>query len=998
MIRRKTSKTVRSAVRPLGLFAVAVLAFSASPSIQAQTADKKAAIEASDAKMANLTGPLLKEAIAFYSKGKYDQALSKIQEIEKVFSSGKFLPSTQFTGQKSMVAQLRTEIEAKMGRQQMAKIREKYAEADRLFKINASKSAAVKISEQERAANEARAVALLKSVVADTDALAKKIPSMKAESVTLQKAAKKYIADKYAWGLKSEAVIAEREKFIKEKVEPLVAEAKALLESNLYKKSYDKILKAAELLEKQKYSRSPRLLECQSRLIALRSEIVRKWEATYIMDVRRNYLMAMDLAPKDIKKAVAYAKRAQAKAIEGKNELPTKTPSQELTDIETACVKFFKSVEFIELSSMPEDEVKKIDISREEIDSLIIKGEALYKRQMYNEARTTLEKVYTLDPFNEKANILLGKIYRKISDTAWMRRENEILERINEIEWKWVLPSRERQVDQIDDSPLTDDKSSEKASIFKKLQDISYPGADFEEETVGDVFAQIQRRSRELDPEKKGVPIFYPAFSEDKVVTLKVGQMPIGELIRYVCLYAGLKYKVTPLGVEIGGSDLDDMREQTFTMSPSLFKTITGAGAGEIKDLLADEASDNPFEDTDSKKSTATQGSAEKQTSTTSDNETLKNFFIECGIPFSEGAAISYNKTVSQLNVRNTPENLRTLAMLLEKIDIEAALVLVEAKIIEISISDLEELGFDWTLTHNNTDPEFMYGNSRQTDSTFGSSETFALGEAIINQVLVRHVGGIGNAGNFGTEEVSSALNLINNLNIIPNFGKDGAYNMFLTVHAVDQSARGEVIAAPKVLAKSEQTATIQMVQQMYFPEEWEDAELEEGNNTFEYTPPVPEMGEARPIGTNFTVTPKVEDNLRTITLVLAPSITALTGWTDYDYQFIIGSIRSVNSDSSVYAAKMKMPEISERSLSTQLKIYDGDTVVLGGVLQENALKRDDKYPFLGDIPLVGTLFSDRASRSVKQNLLIFVTPRLIRYDGVPVNPVSDNGRFDFNR
>ena len=188
------------------------------------------------------------------------------------------------------------------------------------------------------------------------------------------------------------------------------------------------------------------------------------------------------------------------------------------------------------------------------------------------------------------------------------------------------------------------------------------------------------------------------------------------------------------------------------------------------------------------------------------------------------------------------------------------------------------------------------------------------------------------------------------------------------------------------------------MVQQMYFPEEWEDAELEEANNTYEYTPPAPELGEATPIGTSFVVNPTVATNLRTITMTLKPEITSLVGWTDYDYQFIIGSIQSVGGDSQNYAAKMKMPEIAQRSLETQLKIFDGETVVLGGVLQESSAKRDDKYPFLGEVPLLGTLFSNKATRSTKQNLLIFVTPRLMGYNGVPVNAVVDNGRFDFNR
>ncbi|MBR2441310.1 MAG: hypothetical protein IKB25_14020 [Lentisphaeria bacterium] len=985
MIKKKTSKTMWSAVRPLGLFAV-VFALSAGLPITVQ-ADKKAATEESDAKMAGLVDPILNDAISLYKANKYEQALAKCKEIDTMFARTKHLPSTQITAKKTMVSQLKSEIQAKWGAVQMADVRKMYTEADRLFTEKNGKNSTV---------NEKKAIERLNDVIARTTVIAAKNPGVAAQARTLQAAAKKYMADKLAWGVKNAAAIADRERFVKEKVDPLYNQAVVLLNDNLYKKSYTKLMEAVKTLDSAKYSHSAKVLEVKSRLLALKDEIVRKWEIAYVMDARKNYLIAMELAPKDIKKAVEYAKRAQRRAVEGRGEIPTRTPSKDLQNIEEACARFFKSADFVQLSALPEDEINKIAIRKDEINSLLAKGDALFRRKLYSEARNAFEKVYTLDPFNEQANIMLSKIYRKINDTAWLRRENEILERIDEVEWKWILPSRERHVDQLEESPLPDDKTSEKASIYKKLQDIIYPGADFEDENVTDVFSQIQRRSRELDPEKKGVPIFYPAFKEDKFVTLKVGQMPIGELIRYVCMYSGLKYKVTPLGVEIGGSDLDDMREQTFTMSSSLFKNITGVGLGETKNLLTEEAGDDLFGSDDKKDTKNTP--AETATSTAGDNDSLKMFFVECGVPFGEGSAISYNDNVNKLTVRNTPENLKTMAMLLEKIDVETELVLVEAKIIEIAVSDLEELGFDWTLTHNNTNPRFLYGNSTQVDSSFGSTETYSLGEAVINQVLVRHTGSGGSGGNFSTEDVTSALNLINNLNIIPNFGENGAYNMFLTVHAVDQSSRGEVIAAPKVLAKSGKPATIQMVQQMYFPEEWEEAELEEGNNTFEYTPPVPEMGEAVPIGTNFTVTPTVGVNLRTITLDLSPSITALTGWTDYDYQFIIGSIRSVSSDSSVYAAKMKMPEISERALSTQLKIYDGDTVVLGGVLQENAMKRDDKYPFLGEIPLVGTLFSNKASRSTKQNLLIFVTPRLIRYDGMPVNPVKDNGRFDFNR
>ena len=1004
MNRRKTTKTMWSTARPLGLFAVAVLALSAGVPFEVRSADNQAAIEESDAKMAGLIGPLMNEAITLFRAGKYEQALSKCNEIDKVFATQNFVVSSQLTGQKSMISQLRSEIQAKWGAVLMQDLRTAYAEAEHLLMVRTNPAAAKDESEKNPSQCEQRALALFKKISADADKTAVKLPFVKSEALTLKAAAEKYLSDqKFAWGLKSAQESIRRENIFLKEINPLCQDAVKLLNQKSYKRAYAKWQEASKKLDAHGFSDSPKLLELKSQLISLRREIVRQWELAYVMSIRASYVRAAELAPKDQKQAIAIARGTMNRIVEAKAELPPPIQSNKvLTDLEDACNKLIKSEEFISATSLANiDEVQDLKDRRQNIEKLLLKAETFYRNKMYAKARDTYEQVYILDPFNETANIMLGKIYRKIIDTAWMRRENEILERINEVEWKWVLPSRQATEDPLDETPVQDETTTERASIYKKLQDISYPGADFEDESVSDVFAQIQRRSRELDPEKKGISIYYPQFKDDKFVTLKMGALPIGELIRYVCMYAGLKYKITHQGVVIGDDTLDDMRDQTFTMSNTLYDTITSVGTGETQSLLASEGEgDTLFGGSEDKgaKSSSSKQSANAEGATTNGSDALKNFFIECGIPFGEGTGISYNKNANKLMVRNTPDNLRTIATLLEKIDVETELVLVEAKIIEISVTDLEELGFDWTLTHNNTDPKFLFGNATQVNSTFGASDTYKLGEAVINQVLVRHTGGGGSGGNFSTEDAIGALNLINNLNIIPNFGKDGAYNMFLTVHAVDQSARGEVIAAPKVLAKSGTEAKIEMVQAMYFPESWEDAELEEGNNTFEYTPPVPEMGSARKIGTNFTVTPRVSSNLRTITLLLAPSITALVGWTDYDYQFIVGSIRSVSSTSNVYAAKMKMPEISDRSLTTQLKIYDGDTVVLGGVLQEQSMKRDDKYPFLGDIPLVGTLFSNKATRTIKQNLLIFVTPRLIGYNGVPVNAVPDKGRFDFNR
>ena len=72
MNRRKTTKTMWSTARPLGLFAVAVFAFSAGTPLAVQSAENKAAIEESDAKMVELIGPLMNQAITLFRAGKYE--------------------------------------------------------------------------------------------------------------------------------------------------------------------------------------------------------------------------------------------------------------------------------------------------------------------------------------------------------------------------------------------------------------------------------------------------------------------------------------------------------------------------------------------------------------------------------------------------------------------------------------------------------------------------------------------------------------------------------------------------------------------------------------------------------------------------------------------------------------------------------------------------------------------------------------------------------------
>jgi general secretion pathway protein D len=82
----------------------------------------------------------------------------------------------------------------------------------------------------------------------------------------------------------------------------------------------------------------------------------------------------------------------------------------------------------------------------------------------------------------------------------------------------------------------------------------------------------------------------------------------------------------------------------------------------------------------------------------------------------------------------------------------------------------------------------------------------------------------------------------------------------------------------------------------------------------------------------------------------------------------------------------INQPVFSTRKVTTNVSVWDGQTVVLGGLMREDVQKTEDKVPIIGDIPLVGRLFRTNVDQHIKRNLIIFVTARLITPGGLPLN------------
>src|SRR5213079_2409142 len=126
------------------------------------------------------------------------------------------------------------------------------------------------------------------------------------------------------------------------------------------------------------------------------------------------------------------------------------------------------------------------------------------------------------------------------------------------------------------------------------------------------------------------------------------------------------------------------------------------------------------------------------------------------------------------------------------------------------------------------------------------------------------------------------------------------------------------------------------------------------------------------PFGPVLDVIPYVSADGYSIEMSIVPTLTEFLGY-DTDvaqtFQAIVGNQQ---------LQPTPLPRFRVRQVVTSAIVWDGQTIVLGGLIAENVTKTKDKVPMLGDLPLVGRLFRSESSMTSKKNLLIFVTPTII--------------------
>jgi type II secretory pathway component GspD/PulD (secretin) len=120
-------------------------------------------------------------------------------------------------------------------------------------------------------------------------------------------------------------------------------------------------------------------------------------------------------------------------------------------------------------------------------------------------------------------------------------------------------------------------------------------------------------------------------------------------------------------------------------------------------------------------------------------------------------------------------------------------------------------------------------------------------------------------------------------------------------------------------------------------------------------------------------------DQVTTVTVGTILSITpqiSEDGWITMDISPVLTSLDGILSSPSGTATA---PQLNTKQASTLVRVRDGSTVILGGLIRTENAKSERKVPLLGDIPLLGKLFTGTFSAKLKTELVIFVTPTIVR-------------------
>jgi len=316
----------------------------------------------------------------------------------------------------------------------------------------------------------------------------------------------------------------------------------------------------------------------------------------------------------------------------------------------------------------------------------------------------------------------------------------------------------------------------------------------------------------------------------------------------------------------------------------------------------------------------------------------------------SSRGSVTFDERTNTLLLNDTPKIVGQIRELVALLDRPVQQVLIESRIVVATDDFAKELGVRFGLTGAEED-------SDQNLVSIGGS--LAATDRMSNLGLANRLAGRSTAlpvgipslppGGIAVPSLSDRLAV--NLPVLDPAGSFGFtvlgadYLLDLELSALQTEGRGEIISSPRVITASQREAVIRQGNELPFTVSTIDAQTG-------------------------AVTQNVQFKVVVLELKVTPTISP-------DQRIFLNL--EVTQDSVAEFAVQGQPAINTRNITTAVLVDNGQTVVLGGILERERREDERKVPFLGDIPAIGRLFKNKSRTDQKDELLIFVTPKILQ-------------------
>ena len=611
-----------------------------------------------------------------------------------------------------------------------------------------------------------------------------------------------------------------------------------------------------------------------------------------------------------------------------------------------------------------------------EIKKLLSLADQLTDTGQYRSARQKLDDVLRIDPYNSAARKKIEVVEQKRLIVADKRYSASRVKAMTQVTEAWVPPPPAR-VDPKQTRGTGNAGPSNSAEILQALSSIEIPEIVFNEKPLRDAVEELQRLSEQNDPKKRGINIVLrlpPSADgidpEAATVSLELRNVKLQTALKYLCeqIRGGekLRYDVENSAVlilpvtETGG----ELETRSYNLPPSLLANLSPKGS---------------LTDTNAKSMTPQQLGA----------AVLSNIGVNTDI--EKTSAVCFADT-GKLVARNTVNELSRIEQRIRDAQGEPPQKQfeVETKFLSFTENDIKNFTFNYNVALKNGGipipgvPGAPFAPVQATNVAANSSG-------------LRGTSGINPGG--GSVTALQAL-------LDPTYPQDASNQIgvnaqvfgrgFAAVLQLLQNAIGkDLVAAPRVTLADGKQSKIVIARRMYYPTTYTQPQVpnnDQGVGAGFILPSNPTGFEYRDIGTTLEVKGESTSIPKAVDLDFANLLVEdFEGFVDYGVLISSAPLNpTVAFNTTVGAAPFLVPIFSKKSLQSRVRLIDGETVGMGGLISDTVQLVDDKVPMLGDIPMLGRLFRSEASQKIKSNLVIFCTLRIINPDGTLVFPEDE--------